>query len=339
MEKLRTGVAYHGNRILKHVHEDMVDIVKHNMNTVVHMFSHTDWDRHSGVMKDIVKISESVGLEVWIDNWGISGNPGDKAHFLQYHPESHQVYSNGQVHPYQACYNSPAFIQFSKDWVYAVKEFGGKKIFWDEPHLPTTDINGNNVFTCHCDTCKKLFLEKYGKPMPSEFTPEVEKFRIQTIYNYFETVTDYAASLGLENSTCIMTHTLRDTMDLINVKNITDFGIDPYFEKDNDEYGFVYEYSKLIVDETKKLGKNNHIWIRGWDIKDGDEDKIILSADAAYDAGSRTILSWSFRGAESNTYKCDKCEKVWQVTGEAMARIRARHFDALRAEKQKRFIK
>ena len=66
MEKLLTGVAYHGNRILRHVEEDMRDIVNHNMNLVVHMFSHNDWDRHKGVMPDIIKISEAYGLEVWI---------------------------------------------------------------------------------------------------------------------------------------------------------------------------------------------------------------------------------------------------------------------------------
>ena len=42
MEKLRLGTAYHGNRILKHVREDMTDIARHNMNLVVHMFTHTD---------------------------------------------------------------------------------------------------------------------------------------------------------------------------------------------------------------------------------------------------------------------------------------------------------
>ena len=54
MEKLWTGVAYHGNRILRHVEDDMRDIVNHNMNLVVHMFTHNDWDRHLKVMKDIV---------------------------------------------------------------------------------------------------------------------------------------------------------------------------------------------------------------------------------------------------------------------------------------------
>ena len=62
MEKLRMGTAYHGNRILKHVREDMEDIARHNMNLVVHMFTHTDWERHLGVMKDIVSASRDAGL-------------------------------------------------------------------------------------------------------------------------------------------------------------------------------------------------------------------------------------------------------------------------------------
>ena len=58
MERIKTGVAYHGNRILKHVAEDMAELAHNNMDVVVHMFSHNDWDRHSGVMKEICNISK-----------------------------------------------------------------------------------------------------------------------------------------------------------------------------------------------------------------------------------------------------------------------------------------
>ena len=135
MERIRTGAAYHGNRILRHVADDMAEMARHNMDVVVHMFSHNDWDRHLGVMSEICKISEYNGLEVWIDNWGIGGPPGDKSHFLQYHPEAHQVYSDGSIDPVSSCYNAPAFINFTKNWIEAVASFGGKKIFWDEPHF------------------------------------------------------------------------------------------------------------------------------------------------------------------------------------------------------------
>lgn len=38
IKPLKRGVAYHGNRILRHVEEDLRDIIEHNFNLVVHMF-------------------------------------------------------------------------------------------------------------------------------------------------------------------------------------------------------------------------------------------------------------------------------------------------------------
>ena len=64
------GAAYHGNRMPHHAREDMRDMMRNGMDLVVHMFSHTDWDRHKEKMREILSISEEVGLESWVDNWG-----------------------------------------------------------------------------------------------------------------------------------------------------------------------------------------------------------------------------------------------------------------------------
>lgn len=199
--KLRTGVAYHGNRILKHVQEDMVDIIQHNFNLVVHMFSHTDWDRHRNIMKEIIAITEGLGLDVWVDNWGIGGPPGDKSHFLAYFPDSHQIDSNGVMDPVRACLNSPDFRIFTKEWIDVVRDIGGKSIFWDEPHLAGRDLVDDkpSVWTCRCPTCRKLFEERYDKPMPNVFTSEVEQFRIWTVVDYFSEMTRYSRKKEMEN--------------------------------------------------------------------------------------------------------------------------------------------
>ena len=73
VDRLRTGVAYHGNRLLRHVEEDMRDAIDHGFNLIVHMLSHNDWDRHRTVMKEIVGITHGLGLEAWLDNWGLGG--------------------------------------------------------------------------------------------------------------------------------------------------------------------------------------------------------------------------------------------------------------------------
>ncbi|MBQ8260112.1 MAG: substrate-binding domain-containing protein, partial [Clostridia bacterium] len=62
-----------------------------------------------------------------------------------------------------------------------------------------------------------------------------------------------------------------------------------------------------------------------------------IAADAAYDAGARTLISWAFRGSESNTYKSECCERAWAATCEAFRRVRSRHFDAIREENLKKF--
>ena len=339
MEQLRTGVAYHGNRILRHVEEDMIDIVKHNMNLVVHMFTHNDWDRHLKVMPDIVKMSKYYGLDVWIDNWGIGGPPGDKSFFTGIHPETRMVYNDGSTDPVRVCFNHPLLLEFTMDWIYKVKEFGGEKILWDEPHMPPHLSGMNqNRFTCCCDICKLKFYETYGKEMPDTLTPELKQFRADSMRRYFDAVTAYAASLQMENIAVVMVHTLDETQGIIDTPDLHNFGIDPYWDpKDGkrDPYDYVYTHTKNLIDVAKKKKKDCHVWIQGFDIPAGKEDELIPATDAAYDAGARTILDWSFRGAESNTYKADNAELCWRVMGEAMGRIRNRFFDDLRAEKLK----
>lgn len=157
LSKLRLGVAYHSNRILHHVREDMLNIINGNMNTVVHMYTHNDMMRHKNVMRDIVSLSEDLGLEVWVDNWGIDGGPGDKGYFVSINPTERMIFSDGTPHPFKPCYNSEVFFEFTKTWIEHVREAGGKTIFWDEPHLAGDASN----FTCCCPHLPKAVCRAF----------------------------------------------------------------------------------------------------------------------------------------------------------------------------------
>ena len=201
MKRLKTGAAYHGNRMTSQVIRDMHEMSMADMDIVVHMLSHMDMERHSKAMADIFKASEAEGLEVWVDNFGLWGEPGDKAHFLMYHPEAKVQFSDGTYHPFRPCFNNPLYRQFTKDWIDKVRELGGKIIFWDEPNLPLKRIDGTDTFYtgCACPICKKLFEEKFGKPMPLVADADVAKFRSDTIYDFHLFITEYAKSLGMRN--------------------------------------------------------------------------------------------------------------------------------------------
>ena len=356
--KLKTGVAYHGNRMLSHAIEDMKDIARSDMDIVVHMLSHTDWERHSEVMKDIFAATEAEGLEVWVDNWGIGGAPGDKSHFLAYHPEAHSYYGNGNMHPYQICLNSPAYRQFVKNWVDKVAELGGKTVFWDEPLIPEKKADDGRYYSsCTCPTCQKIFEDRFGKKMPEFMDSDVSKFRNETTVDFYNFASSYASSQGLKNVICFMPHQLSgmqsvtdnflsiDLNRICAMENIDSIGTDPYWygseeiAKTGNPYEFVYNSTKLCVDVANSYKKEHNLWIQTYNVPAGREDEIITAYEAAYDAGARNVIAWSYRGGEANDYRAKNVEKTWFATKEGARRIKSMDRDRLLDENRKKYMK
>ena len=339
IEKLQLGVAYHGNRILKHVDSDLRDIIDHNFNMILHTFSHNDWDRHRNVMKEIIQMSEGYGLDVWVDNWGLAGPPGDKSHFLGYSPDSHQIYSDGSRDPVRVCLNSPDFRSFTKEWIDMIEEAGAKNVYWDEPHLgaKTIDKNGEPIiYSCMCKRCKTLFKERYEHEMPAIFTEEVSEFRSWTIRDYFRDVTAYSNQKGMENIICVMLEeqhgvNLKALDFIAELETMDNIGATPYWQLNPavyiEPYEYVYNATKINMDICNRHNKGHNIWIQGWNTPAGREEEIIYAADAAYDAGARSIWVWGYRGCESNDYGSKNPDLTWRVIGDAMLRLKNRHRD------------
>lgn len=340
---LKIGTAYHGNRMLHHARQDLEDMISYGMNLVVHMLSHTDLNRHKNKMKEMFALSEEMGMEVWVDCWGLAGPPGDVSHFLAYHPESHMVYSNGSLATVYACLKDPALLEFIKNWIDEVASCGGKTVFWDEPHMPSAMVDGKKVYSCCCPRCRKAFEEKYGHPMPEYATEETEEFGIDSIIEYLREITDYAASKGLKNATCIMPQTMspKELEGLFKLPHLDNIGTDPYWRPvpgaapNPDVYKYVYEKTRVIVELCEKYGKDLNLWIKAYNIAAGTEDDIVLATLAAYNAGARTIISWSYYGAESNDYASEKPLASWSRTRDAARLIRDKETLRIAAECEK----
>lgn len=337
MSELKLGVAYHGNRLLSNIRNDMKDILEHNFNTVVHMFSHNDWDRSSSVMKEIFDITYSYGLDIWVDNWGLAGTPGDKSHFLCYHPEAHQYFSDGTMRPVNVCYNNPDFISWVKEWIDKVYECGGRKIFWDEPVLPSD----NTRFACACPVCKRLFEEKYNRKMPIIPDADCFDFQISSIISHYKEVTAYSAAKGMENIVCVMLQeglgiNLSNLGELGKLDTIHNIGCDPYWvgnpqinERPDAVYKYVYESTVKNLNTCAEVKKDHNIWIQGFAIPEGTEDNVIYAAEAAYDAGARSIMLWGYRGSEGNDYRSKNSDMLWHKAGIAMARLQSKEYDRI----------
>ena len=345
MKPLRTGVAYHGNRMPTHARADMAEIARAGMDIVVHMLSHTDWERHRSAMRDIFAISEDAGLEVWVDNWGLAGAPGDRSHFLAYHPEERMQYSNGQPHPYHVCLNSRKFRGFVKEWLDCVRELGGRTVFWDEPAIPVlAREEGGHFHCCACPACRALFEQKYNRPMPAVMDADCEEFRTDTIVDFLNEVTTYSAGLGMKNTTCVMLGehlgiNLGSADRICALSHLDSVGSDPYwlYSHGADPYEYVYDAAAKTVEIADKHGKDHNVWIQGYGFPRGREEEIIQATEAAYDAGARTILSWSFGAGESNDYRSENPQRSWDATVEGMRRIRGFERDRILAENRAKY--
>ena len=357
MNNLKFGVAYHGNRMLSHALEDLKTIAKADMDIVVHMFSHNDLERHDTVMGDMFKATEALGMEVWVDNWGIGGAPGEKCHFLAYHPEAHTYYGDGIMHPYQICLNAPSYREFVKNWVDKVAALGGKTVFWDEPMIPDVAVPGTSDYysACTCPTCRKMFEDRFNKKMPAISDADVAEFRRETIVDFHEFISNYSHALGLKNVICFMPYQLSglkseapdrqnmaiDIDRICAMPHINNVGTDPYWtgRYDGNPYEYVYDSTKKCVDVANRFGKEHNIWIQTFQNRFGYEEDIVTAFHAAYDAGARNILTWSFMGGESNSYRAENPARTWLKTTEGIRRLRDIERDRLLEENRKKYMK
>ena len=348
-QPLRLGAAYHGSRMPAHVHADMLDMATHGLDLVVHMFSHTDWERHGKIMKDIVAMSEDCGLEVWMDNWGLGGPPGDKSHFLAYYPDSHMHYTNGDLVPAHACLNSPDFRRFTREWIDAVYDLCARTIFWDEPHMLTKTVNGITVHGCACPRCQKIFEERYGRPMPQQADADFMQFGTDSIVDYLSEVSAYSASKGMINTVCVMLGTYGMSLEVIDricaLPHMHNVGSDPYWlsskakDPDLSVYNFVYQGTKENLRVAGQFKKDHNIWIQTFANPRGQEEDLIEATEAAYDAGARTILSWSYSAGSSNDYAAQNPPVAWSRMMEAFARVRNMERDRILAENRRLYCK
>jgi hypothetical protein len=191
--------------------------------------------------------------------------------------------------------------------------------------------NKPTIWTCRCNRCRKLFEERYNKPMPSELTDEVEAFRVWTVVDYFKEVTMFSKNKGMENIVCVMLGdeygiNLATIEEISGLESLDNIGSDPYWLGIDgvNPYEFVYKATQKNLKICEKYGKDHNIWIQGYGAPRGREEEIILASDAAYDAGARTILVWGYRGSESNDYRAENPDMTWKVVGDAMLRITER---------------
>jgi hypothetical protein len=328
---MKTGVSYYGNRIPRHVEEDMAEIAGNHCTFVVHTCSENDLQYYHGTIKQIVKISHQAGLEVWLDPWGVGRVFGGEAYsrFASEHLPARQILSDGSSLP-AACFNQPAFREYMSHWTRSAVRMGADVLFWDEPHFIKVDPKGKDApWACRCDACGHKFQQQFGYPLPGELTDEVRRFRHDSVMDFLEELCQLARSEGCKNAVCFLPGQEDEEKELAlwnrlaSIETLDILGTDPYWwSKKIAVEPFVANYAEKIVKLAREHGKEGQIWVQNFMITPQTEEHIRTAIRTAYGAGIRNIAAWSYRGAGYMAWLRSKDpERVWKILGEEYARL------------------
>jgi len=336
---IETGVSYFSSRDLRHVRQDLDDMVAQDCTYVVHCFTETDLLYYRRTVQDVVNATRDAGLEAWLDPWGVTGifSGESLSRFLVDHPEALQLRSDGRRAP-AACPNHPETRRFLREWVEASAYIGGDVLFWDEPHFYVTLWHGDRsgAWACRCDICRELFRDRFGGEIPGEFTPEVKAFREASLVDALTELCHHGRAKGLRNALCLIPTDLADhgftepqerlqaaltrllsggvpgavesmlhigVGDFERAAAIPDldiFGSDPYWYLfGTPAEPFMRKYGELTVDAARKHGREVQFWVQAFSVPDGREEELRTGLRVAEELGATHVAAWSYDATRS----------------------------------------
>jgi len=336
---VETGVSYFSSRDLRHVREDLADMVGHGCTYVVHCLTETDmlWYRRSVV--EVADATHDAGLAVWADPWGLAGVYSGEtlSNFLVHHPEALQVGSDGGRVP-AACPNHPATRQLFRDWLEFAAEAKTDVVFWDEPHFYSAVAQGDfsGRWACRCACCQEKFREWAGAPMPEQLTRQVLAFRERSLLDLLTEGSDVARRLGMRNALCLIPTDfdavgltdlaaaarawwsnqggtlppdldnpwvewgITDWISAASIPSLDIFGCDPYWYAFRTEVEpLVRSFSREAVRVARKAGRACQIWVQAFSVPAGREDEIRMALEIAAEEGADYLAAWSYAGTAS----------------------------------------
>jgi len=325
--KFQLGVSYYGNRIPWRVREDLEAIRQAGCTYVVHTFSEQDLEFYAGAMRQIIADSKALGLEVWLDPWGVGQAFGGETYsqLIAKDLTLRQIGSQGQSLPI-ACPNHPAFRDYLDRWAETAADLGADVLFWDEPHFsifpePSAEA-AVSLWACRCPVCQELYHERMGGPMPDRLTAELRAFKEDCLVDLTRRLCEKTRALGLKSAVCLLpfesSSTVNDWEKIARIPELDILGTDPYWRpRQPDVAAFVGRAAARIRGLADRHGKAGQIWILNFNIPKGEEPKITEAVEAAAAAGIRNLAAWSYYGAGYIKIGSEDPRKVWETLGAA----------------------
>ena len=321
----RAGCSYFGVRIPRHARRDMAELAARGYTGVLHTFSENDLAYYRGTMAEIVAASHAEGLSVQASPWGLGRTFGGEAEssWAAIHPEECQVLDDGR-RVAAACLNSGAYREFCRQWADWVLDCGVDSVFWDEPAwvVPReVGVDDPARWTCRCDRC----AERFGGPLPSEPTSELERFRQESVVDFLRELLAHVAALGGASTVCLLPATegaqgLADWDAVAGLPGLATLATDPYWKHwDSAAEPFVRRFARLLSDTAERHGVAAQLWLPSFGLDRGDVPDLEAAVAAAREEGVDDLWTWGFEACAHMTHLATADSGlVWEAVSAAL---------------------
>lgn len=325
---IETGTSYFGVRDRRHVERDLDRFVDAGLNAVLHTFSEADREYYHDSMSEIVAASHERDLTVYMNPWGVGRVFGGEAlsEFIGRHPGECQVMSTGD-RVGAACFNSPQFRKFMREWTRDAAQTGADVLFWDEPHwyIPSwhdqEDQFPDAAWSCRCSHCRSAYREQFDEPMATAHTDHVEQFREESLLSFLNDMMVVANEEGCRNAVCLLPsedseHGLRNWSDLAANPLLDVFATDPYWSLHGDKppTEFVGYFADTVASLARAHDCESQIWIQGFRLGPDTAETVRATTRTAIDSGVDSVFMWGYDACRSiSSIACEDPDAVWSA--------------------------
>ncbi len=329
--------SYFGNRILRHVRQDMRHLAGSGFHEVVHTFSENDLFYASATMQDLVRATQDAGLSVQIDPWGVAGIFGGEAfsRWILEEPELQQRGPSGRLLG-GACLNHPGLREKMARWLDAAARTGADRVFWDEPHWsPRGPRNpGGELCVCeHCLAAARQWCEQQRVTVPAGTAasaptggfPEAlfHPFRAASVLRLLADLCRLARERGLPSSICVLPlgvldQPVLDWKPFAGLPGVELFGTDPYWQAFGiddaaDRDRFIDTNCSLAQAAAREAGVATMLWIQAFRVPVERQADLLEGARRLLGNAPDLAAIWGFEAcAHMSELACGQAYEFWE---------------------------
>jgi len=332
------GIAYFGNRYPDHARADLAEMAKLGATVVVHTFSEADLRWNPGTMTDLIGIGRALGLDAWCTPWALGGIFGGEAasYAVMEHPEATQRDQHGAPLPALCLNQEPARALITR-WLDACVAAGASTVIWDEPHLalPVPSQLGDR-WSCRCTVCQQQFEDRFGRPMPEEWTEQVARFQHDSTMRALDWMIGAANERGLQSALVLLPDEAlgdRGWRELAMKSGVRWFGATPYWffqQVPPTEFeSYLRRWCQRMLAATESLPVRTVGWIQAFAVPAGRESELARGIEIMDEMGIDMVAVWAFRACVAmSALAPEDPARTWETVEAALQARGARAAEA-----------